>query len=145
MGKFFFYFRPEVPFLGKFGLKRENCQFSWNLVASLTRICRVQCCRSLFLFFDQKYPFWANLVQKTKNVSLSWNLVPRLIPISRVHWWRLLFLLLIGYIFFGQIWSKKSELSVQLEISYTVIALAKIPEREGSTSSASFYRKLPNN
>ena len=23
----FFYFRPEIPFLGKFGPKNQNCQF----------------------------------------------------------------------------------------------------------------------
>ena len=43
---------------------------------------------------------------------------------------------------FRQIWSIKSELSVQAEISYILIATAKIPEQEGSSSPFNFYGQL---
>ena len=47
-----------------------------------------------FSVLDRKHPFWTNLTQKIKVVSRSWNLVPR------------------------TIWSKKSKLSVLVEICY---------------------------
>ena len=59
-----------------------------------------------------KYPFFANLVPKFKFVCLKLNLVPRLIRICKFRWWGSLFLFSTGNILFGQIWSKKSKLSV---------------------------------
>ena len=55
------------------------------------------------------------------------------------------FFLQTGNALFGEIWSIKSELSAQAEILGVLIALAKIPEREGSISSSSFYGQLPEN
>ena len=81
----FFRFRPQIPFLGKFGPKNQNCQFipkfgTWtnsNMQHSMF---------SMFDFsaFDWNYSFWANLVQIIKIVRLSWNLVPGLIRIRRI-------------------------------------------------------------
>ena len=71
-----------------------------------------------FLIFEWKYPFWANLVQKIKILTLSWNLVPTLIRTCRIQWWCSFFLFLIWNTLFGQIWPKKSKLSVEAEISY---------------------------
>ena len=42
-------------------------------------------------------------------------MVPRLIRIYRIQWWCLLFLFQTANTFFGQIWSKKSKLSVKLK------------------------------
>ena len=64
----FFCFRPETPFLGKFGLKKSKLSVqdkTWYL--------------DWFEYVDLKHPFWANLVQKIKIASLSLNLVPKLI------------------------------------------------------------------
>ena len=82
----FFCFRPEIPFLNKVSPKIKILSLSWNLVARLIRICRIQCAMVIFTFsvLHRKYPFWANLVPKFKIVSLSWNL-PRLIRICRIH------------------------------------------------------------
>ena len=55
------------------------------------------------------------------------------------------FFLQTGNALFGEIWSIKSELSAQAEILGVLIALAKIPDREGSISSSSFYGQLPEN
>ena len=55
------------------------------------------------------------------------------------------FFLQTGNALFGEIWSIKSELSAQAEILGVLIALAKIPECEGSISSSSFYGQLPEN
>ena len=151
----------EIPFLGKFGPKNQNCHFklkfgtytnsnmhnsmvmfilsvfdwkypfwanlvqkvkiiswSWNLVARLIRIYRIQWYCSLFFVFEWKYPFWANTVQKIKIVTLSWNLVPTIIRTCRIQWWCSFFLFLIRNTFLGQIWSKKSKLSFEAKICY---------------------------
>ena len=71
-----------------------------------------------FLVFEWKYLFWANLVLKIEIAISSWNLVPTLIRISRLQWCCSFFLYLIGNTLFGQIWSKKSKLSVEAEIWY---------------------------
>ena len=150
----FFVFEWKYPFWANLVQKVKIISWSWNLVARLIWICRIQWCCSLFLFlsgntlfgqiwsknqnchfklkfgtysnsnmqnsmvmfilsvFDWKYPFWANLVQKIKIVTLSWNLVPTLIRTCRIQWWCSFFLFLIGNSLFGQIWSKKSKLSL---------------------------------
>ena len=43
----FSYFQPEVPFLGKFGLKNQNCQFKlrfgiYNQSQNILRTCQSQ-------------------------------------------------------------------------------------------------------
>ena len=55
----FFRFRPEIPFLCKFGKKKKKIQIvslNWNLVPSLIRICRVQWRGSFFSVSDRKHP-----------------------------------------------------------------------------------------
>ena len=47
-GVHFFCFKPENPFLGESGQKIKN--LSWNLIARLISICRIQWWCSLFLF-----------------------------------------------------------------------------------------------
>ena len=68
-----------------------------------------------FTVLDQKNLFSANLV-KIKIVSLSGNLVPRLIWTCGIQWWCLLFLFSTGNT--GEIWWKKTKLSVWAEISH---------------------------
>ena len=67
----FFSFRPETPFLGKFGPKNQNCQFNVKF-GTLTNS-NMQNSMGLFTFslLDRKHPFWANLAQKIKIVSLT--------------------------------------------------------------------------
>ena len=65
-----------------------------------------------FSILDGEHPFWANLFQKIKIISLSVNLVPGLIRICRIQWRCLLFLFSSENTIFGQIWSKKSKLTV---------------------------------
>ena len=72
----------------------------------------------MFFVFEWKYSFWGNLVQKIKILILSWNLVPTLIQTCRIQWWYSFILFLIENTIFGQIWSKKSKLSVEAEIWY---------------------------
>ena len=80
---------------------------TWNFVPRVIRMMVFRC-----FILDRKHPFCANFVKKTKIVSLSWNLVPRIIRISRIQWWCSLFLLQTRNTLYGQIWSKKSILSV---------------------------------
>ena len=54
---------------------------------------------------------FANCKLRTANLNPDWNLVPRLIGICRIQWCSI-FLFLIGITLFGQIWSKKSKLSI---------------------------------
>ena len=109
--------RQEIPLLGNFSPKNQNCQF--KLEFSIYTNSNVQNLMVVLTFsvFDQEYTFWANLVQKIETVSLSRNLVPRLIRICRSQRWSLLFLFWTRNILFKKIWSKKSKLSVSAKIS----------------------------
>ena len=80
------------------------------LVPKLIWVCRIQWCCSLFLFSTE--PFLGRFDPKNQNCQLSWNLVSRLIRICRIQWWYSIFLLSTRSNFLGQIWSKKSKLSV---------------------------------
>ena len=66
-----FCFRPETPFLGKFGPKDQNRQF--KLKFGNKTISNVQNSMVVFTFsvLDRKHPFLANVVQKIKIVNLS--------------------------------------------------------------------------
>ena len=110
-----FRFRPEIPFLVRFGPNCQYCQLKvkrWNLIPRLIRICRIQWWCFFFFTFGRKYLFWANLVEIVSIVSLRWNLIPRLVRICRIQWRCSFFLLSIGKALFGQIWSKMLKLSV---------------------------------
>ena len=113
-----FCFWVEIPFLGKFGPKNQNCHFKLKFGTYTNSNMQNSMVMFILSVFDWKYPFWANLVQKVKIISLSWNLVPRLIRVCRIQWWYSLFLFLIGNTLVRQIWSKKSKLSVEAEIWY---------------------------
>ena len=67
----FFRFRPQIPFLGKFGPKNQNCQFI--LKFGIWTNSNLQNSMAIFNFsaFDWNYPFWATLVQIIKIVRLS--------------------------------------------------------------------------
>ena len=73
VGVHFCYFRPEEPFLGKFGPKIKIVSLSWNLVPRLIWICRIKWWCSLFPFSTGNTFFCANVVPKFKFVSLSCN------------------------------------------------------------------------
>ena len=70
----FFFFRPEILVLAKFGPKIKILTLSWNLTHMLIWVCRSQGDVHFFIF-DQKYPLLVNLVQKNKVNSLSINLL----------------------------------------------------------------------
>ena len=76
-----FRFRPQIPFLGKFGSKNQNCQFILKFGTWTNS--NIQNSMAMFNFsaFYWNYPFWANLV---KIACLSWNLISRLIRICRI-------------------------------------------------------------
>ena len=64
MGMFtFFVFSWKYPFRANVVQNIKIISLSWNLVAILIWICKIQWCCSLFFVFDQKCTFWANLVQ----------------------------------------------------------------------------------
>ena len=68
----FFRFRPEIPFLGKFGKKKINRNKN-KIKIGIKGNSSMQNSMVMFTFsvLDQKDPFRANLVQKIKIVSLS--------------------------------------------------------------------------
>ena len=129
----FFCFRQDIPFLDKFGPKNQNC-LSWNLVPRLIGICTIQWSFPFFCFClvipvfgsmvqsstvvftfsvfqsTRNMLFGKKLVQKIKTVSLRGNLVPKLVQICRSQW--SLFLFYRESALFGQIWSKRAELSL---------------------------------
>ena len=106
----------KCPFWANLVQKVKIVSWSWNLVARLIQICRIQWCCFIFFVFEWKYLFRGNLVQKFKIVTLSRNLVPTLIRTCIIQRCYSLFLFLSGNTLFGQICSKKSKLSVEAEI-----------------------------
>ena len=62
---------PEIPFLGKFGPKIQNCLF--KLKPGTETNSNMQNSMELLPFpgLDQKYPLWANLIQKIKIGCLT--------------------------------------------------------------------------
>ena len=67
----FFRLRPQIPFLGKFGPKNQNCQFILKFGTWTNS--NMQNSMAVFLasVLGWKYPFWASLVQKMKIVSFN--------------------------------------------------------------------------
>ena len=128
----FFRFWVEIPFLGKIGPKNQNCHFKLKFGTYTNSNMQNSMVMFIFLVFAWKFfefgpknqncPWnftytnsnMQNLVmfQNIKIVTLSWNLVRRLIRICRIQWWCSFFLFLIGNTLFGQIWTKKSKLSL---------------------------------
>ena len=120
----------ETPFLGKFGPKFQNCLFKvkclfgqiWSkksellVLAEFWQLFNSNLQNSLVVFpfsvFNWKNPFWVNLIQTIKTVSFNRNLMPRLSRICKIQWRWLFFLFQTVNTIFGQIWSKKSKLSL---------------------------------
>ena len=97
-----FCFWVEIPFLGKFGPKSQNCHFKLKIGTYNNSNMLNSMVMYIFFVFDQKYPFGANLVRKVKIISWSWNLVPRIIRTCRIQWCCSLFcFFLSGNTFFG--------------------------------------------
>ena len=87
-----FCFWPEISSLGKFGPKKNKVNsLSWNLLDYCNLSKQSSVAMFIFSVFIQKY-----------LVSKIW----------RIHCCCSLFFLLTGHTFFGQIWSKKSILSI---------------------------------
>ena len=101
-----FIFWVEIPFLGKFGQKNQNCHFKLKIGTYNNSNMQNSMVLFIFFVFDRKYPFGANLVKKVKIISWSRNLVPTIIRTCRIQWCCSLFLFLSGNTPFWQIWSK---------------------------------------
>ena len=66
--------KSEIPFLGKFGSKNQNFQFTLKFGNQTSSNMQNSSMGFNFAILDQAYPFWENLIQKIKIVSLGWNL-----------------------------------------------------------------------
>ena len=115
---FFFCFWVKIFFLGKFGPKSQNCHFKLKFGTYTNSNMQNSMAMFIFFVFDRKCPFSANLVQKVKIISLSWNMAPSQIRRCKIQLYCSLFLFSSGNTVFGQIWSKKSKLSVWVKIWY---------------------------
>ena len=67
----FFRFRPQIPFLSKFGPKNQNCQFIPKFCTWTNSNMHNSMAMFNFSAFDWNYSFGANLVQIIKIVRLS--------------------------------------------------------------------------
>ena len=67
----FFRFRPQIPFLGKFSPKNQNCQLILKFGTWTNSNMQNSVAMFYFSVFYWNYPFWANLVQLIKIVCLS--------------------------------------------------------------------------
>ena len=66
----FFCFRLGLPFLGKFGLKSQNCLLKVNLLLRIIRICRFQWWYSFF-FLRQETPFLDKFGPKNQSCQFK--------------------------------------------------------------------------
>ena len=66
-----FCFKPEKPFLGKFGPENQNCQLKLKFGTKTNSNMQNSMVMFAFSAFNHNYPFWANLVQKSKIVCLK--------------------------------------------------------------------------
>ena len=66
-GVIFFCFRPEKPFLGKFGPKNQNCLFKVNISTFSNSNMQNSMVMLIFSVFSRKNLFWANLVKKYQH------------------------------------------------------------------------------
>ena len=84
----FFCFWPWIFFLGKFGLKIQNCFFKVKFDTKTNLNMQNSMVVSILSVLDWKYlPFSGKFGPKIKIIRLSWKLVLRLIPIWRIQWW----------------------------------------------------------
>ena len=67
----FLFFRPEISFFGKFGLKIQNCFLKIELGVHINSNKRNSMEMFTFCILDRKCSFWASLVQKFKIVCLK--------------------------------------------------------------------------
>ena len=123
----FFSFRAEMPILGKFGPKNQNCQFKVKLDTWTNSNMQNSMVIFSSFFFDRKYPFWANSVQNVKIIALSRNLVASLIPICRIQSCYLLFAFLTRNTFFVQILVRKIKIvSLRWNLIPRLIRISRI-------------------
>ena len=109
----FFCFRLEIPLLGKFGPKNQNCHFKLKIGTNNNSNMQSSVVMLTFSIFNMKYPFWAYLAQKTKNVSLSWNFVPRPMQVCRIKWCLLFVFFVIDLSKFGPKKKKKCQFKLK--------------------------------
>ena len=64
-------FGRKYPLWANLIQKIKIISLSWNLVSTLTRICRIQWRVHFFHIFDQKYLFWGKFVTKSQNYQLK--------------------------------------------------------------------------
>ena len=67
----FFRFQPQIPFLGNFGPKNQNCQFILKFGTWANSNMQNSMAMFNFSAFYWNYPFWANIAQLIKIVCLS--------------------------------------------------------------------------
>ena len=61
----------EIPFLGKFGPKNQNCYFKMKFGSYTHLNMQSSIVMLTFSVLERKNPFWANLVQKIKLAIFS--------------------------------------------------------------------------
>ena len=83
---FTFHFRSEIPCLGQFGPKNQNCQLKVKLDTQTNSNMLNSMMLFTFFVFDGNRTSQANLVEIVNIYSLRRNLIPRLIPLCRIQW-----------------------------------------------------------
>ena len=131
----------EIPYLGKFGPKNQNCHFKLkfgtytnsNLQNSMVMFIlslfdrkypfranldqKIKLVMFIFFVFYLKYPFWENLFQNFKILTLGWNLVPLLIRACRIQCWCSFFCFWSEIPFFGKFAPKSQNYQLKLKFA----------------------------
>ena len=73
----FFCFQPEIPFLGKFGPKNQNCQVELEFGTYNNLNMQNSILTFIFSIFDQKDSFWRQICSEKSKLFAEaeiWNL-----------------------------------------------------------------------
>ena len=85
-----FLFSTVKSFLGKYGLKNENCQFELKFRTRLIGICRIlyKLCGLHISYFRPGKLYLDKFVQNNQNCQLKQKFSTKwLIWMCRIHWW----------------------------------------------------------
>ena len=113
----FFCFRPETPFLGKFGPKNQNCQFKLKFGTKTNS--NMQNSMALFTFsvLDRKYPFLDKFGPKNQNCQFKLKFGTK--PNSNMHNSMALFIFCFGpgTPLLGKFGPKSKNCQLKMEVS----------------------------
>ena len=88
---YFYCFRPETPFLGKFGPKNQNCHFKLKFVTKTNSSMQNSMVVFIFFCFRLETPFLGKFGPKNQNFSFKLKFGTYTNSNMQIQWWCLFF------------------------------------------------------